>query len=757
MKAQGQDPLEAQLSLTTDLLKSDSDNNYSDDCGNILPSDIMDFVLNTPSMQALGQQPEASSPELLLSDGYGVDVNRRKDILFGDFPQPLPTAEPVESGVTSTISVEESYSLQLGLPSDLSVLTTRSPSVSNQNHSTLVPETSGESTMLSLATDEPEEKAGDKAEVRTSPASEEGGGGGGDSQQGNDDPLTPKHFISSMESDAISGQVSQAMETDNQDVARSSGTPGLPSSPTLSLQGQKYIPVTAVSPGPTPVASTAVQTPSAHLKPAAAPEKLIVVNQRMQPLYVLQTLHNGVTQKLQIAPSVGATGVMTTSPSVLSPMTINTTQPIFPVGGKGILPMSHHPQIHTLTTTNTTQASFQPVIPNTTSGLLIGIPSHDQSQQIIVSEAGHRTDLATTVAMVTSSAPSLSPSPSSVLSSGHGKKRAITRLPRKNKKLPRSRTQPPPLAPSEVTPNMTLINLSAPQITAGISTQSGLVELGTLTTAAATTSHRKIPNIIKRPKPGVMLVPQPVPITSSGQPGILGQDTAHLLPCTVSGLNPNQQVLNVVSVAPSGAGNILGASSVSLSTPGLLSSADIAGSFSNLLFKAAPHNLTIPEQQMVLHPGGPMVSQLTHPVQTSIASSICVLPPQQTLTMSVSKQVDQDGGLHRQTVGRVITDKPPHTLDQSGTAIAGSVGQATGLMAQGSWTTPITLQANQHHVFKSTTNPTTGAPASTASGKGKQKAKRARPTPEKASGKKAKGSLAESPLQNQLPSSSPSG
>ncbi|KAL2085834.1 hypothetical protein ACEWY4_019154 [Coilia grayii] len=735
VKSQGQDPLEAQLSLTTDLLKSDSDNNYSDDCGNILPSDIMDFVLNTPSMQALGQQPESSSPELLLGEGYGVDVNRRKDILFGDFSQPLPSTEPVESGVNSTISVEESYSLQLGLPSDLSVLTTRSPSVSNQNHSTLIPETS-ESTMLSLTTDETGEKAGDKPGVRTSEATEEGGG----DSQGADDQLTPKHFIPGIEGEHISGQVSQVMETDNQDVARSSGTPGLPSSPPLPLQGQKYIPVTAVSPGPTQVASTAVQTPSSHLKPA--PEKLIVVNQRMQPLYVLQTLPNGVTQKIQIAPSVGATGVMSTSPSVLSSMTLNPTQPIFPVGGKSLLPMSHHPQIHTLTT-NTTQASFQPVIPNTTSGLLIGIPSHDQ--QIIVSEAGHRPDLAPTVAMV-SSAPSLSPS-SSVLSSGHGKKRPITRLPRKNKKLPRSRSQPP-LAPSEVTPNMTLINLSSPQITAGISTQSGLVELGTLTTAA-TTSHRKIPNIIKRPKPGVMLVPQPVPISSSAQPGILGQDTsAHLLPCTVSGLNTNQPVLNVVSVPPSGAGNILGASSVSLSTPGLLSSAEITGSFSNLLFKAGPHNLTIPDQQMVLHSGGPMVSQLTHPVQTSIASSICVLPPQQTLSMSVNKQVDQESALHRQTVNRVLADKS-QALDQSG-SIAGSVGPATGLMAQGSWTTPITLQANQHHVFKSIT---TAAP-STTTGKGKQKAKRARSTPEKASGKKPKGSQAESPLLNQTDASS---
>lgn len=567
-----------------------------------------------------------------------------------------------------------------------------------------------------------------------------------------DDQLTPKHFITGMEGEHISGQVSQVIEPDNQDVARTPGTPGLPSSPTLPLQNPKYIPVTAVSPGPSQVASTAVETAPSHLKPTPTTEKLIVVNQRMQPLYVLQTLPNGVTQKIHIAPPVGATGVMTTSPSVLSSMTltasINPTQPIFPAGGKGLVPMPHHPQIHTIA--NTTQASFQPVIPNTTSGLLIGIPSHDP--QIVVSEAGHRTDLVSTVAMV-SSAPSLSPS-TSVLSSG-GKKRPISRIqPRKSKKLPRSRSQPP-LAPSEVAPNMTLINLSSPQITAGISTQSGLVELGTLATAA-TTSHRKMPNIIKRPKPGVMLVPQPMPISSSAQPGILGQDTsAHLLPCTVSGLNPNQPVLNVVSVPPSGAGNIIGAGSVSLSTPGILSSTEI----SNLLLRAGP--TVIPDQQMVLHPGGPMMSQLTHPVQTSIASSICVLPPQQTLSMSVSKQVDQESALHRQQVNRIVADKP-QALDQSGN-VTGTLGPAPGLMAQdptkpvvgvftqGSWTTPITLKPNQQQVFKSTT---TAAAPPTAGGKGKQKAKRIRATPEKASVKKPKGPQAESPLPSRADATS---
>lgn len=161
VKAQGQDSLEAQLSslessrrvhtstpsdknlldtYNTELLKSDSDNNNSDDCGNILPSDIMDFVLkNTPSMQALGESPESSSSELLtLGEGLGLDSNREKDMgLFEVFSQQLPATEPVDSSVSSSISAEEQFELPLELPSDLSVLTTRSPTVPSQNPSRL--------------------------------------------------------------------------------------------------------------------------------------------------------------------------------------------------------------------------------------------------------------------------------------------------------------------------------------------------------------------------------------------------------------------------------------------------------------------------------------------------------------------------------------------------------------------------------------------------------------------------------------------
>eukprot|EP00061_Rhincodon_typus_P017195 g45780.t1 len=130
-------------SFNTDLLKSanDSDNNNSDDCGNILPSDIMDFVLkNTQSMQALGESPESSSSELItLGEGLGLVSNRGKDMgsLFEVFSQPLPSTETVESDVSASIPAEEPFELPLELPSDLSVLTTCSPTVSNQSHSSL--------------------------------------------------------------------------------------------------------------------------------------------------------------------------------------------------------------------------------------------------------------------------------------------------------------------------------------------------------------------------------------------------------------------------------------------------------------------------------------------------------------------------------------------------------------------------------------------------------------------------------------------
>ncbi|XP_041733284.2 histone-lysine N-methyltransferase 2A-like isoform X2 [Coregonus clupeaformis] len=737
--SQGQDPLEAQLSLNTDLLKSDSDNNNSDDCGNILPSDIMEFVLNTPSMQALGQQPEASSSELLsLDEGYGVGVNRRKDILFEDFPQPLASAEHVESGVSTSISVEEPYGLPLELPSDLSVLTTRSPTVNNQNHGGLISEGS-ERTMLSLAaSDETIAAKGgvDKQQSRgavVSPESQQEGSGGSRESQVREGHMTPEQF-----EHINSPSLGQVVEAGNQDLTRSSGTPVLPSSPTLPLQGQKYIPAaSSVSPGPSHVASTAVQTTS-HLKPG--PEKLIVVNQHLQPLYVLQTLPNGVTQKIQITPSVSATGVMDTMTLTTGLTTgITTSQPIFPAGGK----VPHHPQIHTFT--GTTQTGFQPGIPSTTSGLLIGVPSHEP--QILVTEAGRRHDLAPNVTIV-SSATSISTS-SAVLASGHGKKRPISRLQsRKTKKLARSRSQPT-LAPSEVRPNMTLINLSSPQMA-----QSGLVELGTLTTAA-TTSHRKVPNIIKRPKSGIMYfepIQQRMPLPS-GQPGILGHaSSTHLLPCTVSGLNPNQSaVLNMVSMAQaSGPGGLITPGSVSLSTP-VLSSAEITGPISSLLFKASPHNLGLPEQQMLLQSGAPLMSQLCSPVQTSIASSICVLPSHQTISMSVSQQVDPESAAFQRQQHPPNASGQPVALAPSPVPQDSDKGHLVGVLSQSSSsqssrTMPISRSSSeQKQELKSSATAT----SSTGSGKGKQKAKRTRQSPDKASGKKHKGWQAEPPREAQ--------
>uniref|UniRef100_A0AAV2IYU3 [histone H3]-lysine(4) N-methyltransferase n=1 Tax=Knipowitschia caucasica TaxID=637954 RepID=A0AAV2IYU3_KNICA len=237
-QAQSQDPLDAQLSLSTDLLKSDSDNNNSDDCGNILPSDIMEFVLNTPSlsMQTLGQQAESSSSELLLDEGFvGVDVNRRKDILFDDFSQPLSSSESgsgsgVESNVNNSMSVEEPY-LPLELPSDLSVLTTRSPTVSaSQNHTagSLIADPSDRS-MLNLTTDS-ETIRGRKISHKKREENQHNTTSLGN-QDVTEGHMTPEQFIPSP-------AIGQAVETTvNPDVPRAAGTPSLPSSPSISLKG----------------------------------------------------------------------------------------------------------------------------------------------------------------------------------------------------------------------------------------------------------------------------------------------------------------------------------------------------------------------------------------------------------------------------------------------------------------------------------------------------------------------------------------
>lgn len=763
---QNQDPLETQLSLSTDLLKSDSDNNNSDDCGNILPSDIMEFVLNTPSMsmQALGQQTETSSSELLLDESY-VDVNQRKDMLFDDFSQPLPASESggvVESSVSSSMSVEEPY-LPLELPSDLSVLTTRSPTVgAGQNHTGggggLMADSSDRN-MLGLPSDQEAiggDKSGDKKQAGSGPSASENQRAGAAlanrEAQVADGHMTPEQFIPG----SAIGQVAEPPV--NQDVGRRSATPGLPSSPSLP---QKYLPASAVAaaaagspntvPGPGPSQQTQVSSATV-IKPG--PDKLIVVNQQFQPLYVLQTVPNGVTQKLSAA------GIMDgSSQAVLSSMTLtaglntglSTAQPLFPATGKVLGTMPHPSQIHTFT--GATQTSFQTGIPSTTSGLLIGLPTqpHDQSQ-ILVSEAGRPQELGHSVAIV-SSPSSLTSSPS-VLASAPNKKRPISRLqPKKGKKLARSRSQPT-LAPSEVNPsNMTLINLPASQIAASMSGQpGGLVELSPLPA-----SQRKVPNIIKRTKSGGVMYLDPTTllqprISGSGQPGILGHDSStHLLPCTVSGLNPSTSVLNVVSVPSSGAAGLLAPGSVSLSAP-VLSTAEITGPISNLLFKASPHGLGLSDQPVVLQSAGgaPLMSQLGPSVQTSLANSICVLPSQQTISMAVSQQAETDGAggvqlqRHAQPLSRVqpvdpapnatvtLAPDPATPLSHTKGCVVGVFTQ-TSAHCQSSRTTPISRSPEQRRRNSAAT-----AAVSSRTEKHKQKTKRSRHSADLAGAKKMK-------------------
>ncbi|XP_043756487.1 histone-lysine N-methyltransferase 2A isoform X6 [Cervus elaphus] len=672
VKAQGQDSLEAQLSslessrrvhtstpsdknlldtYNTELLKSDSDNNNSDDCGNILPSDIMDFVLkNTPSMQALGESPESSSSELLnLGEGLGLDSNREKDMgLFEVFSQQLPTTEPVDSSVSSSISAEEQFELPLELPSDLSVLTTRSPTVPSQN-----------SSRLAVISD-----SGEKRVTITEKASSEGDSsllspGVDPSPEGH---MTPDHFIQGhMDADHISSPPCGSVEQghgNNQDLTRNSSTPGLqvPVSPTVPIQNQKYAPNSTDSPGPSQISNAAVQTTPPHLKPAT--EKLIVVNQNMQPLYVLQTLPNGVTQKIQLTSSVSsAPSVMETNTSVLGPMgsgltlatglnpNLPASQSLFPPAAKGLLPMPHHQHLHSFPAA--TQSSFPPNISSPPSGLLIGVqPSPDP--QLLVSEASQRTDLSTTVA-----------TPSSGL-----KKRPISRLQtRKNKKLAPS-SAPSNIAPSDVVSNMTLINFTPSQLP----NHPNLLDLGSLNTS----SHRTVPNIIKRSKSGIMyfeqapLLPQSVGGTTAPAAGTatISQDTSHLTTGPVSGLASGSSVLNVVSMqtttAPTSSASVPG--HVALTNPRLLGTPDI-GSISNLLIKASQQSLGIQDQPVALPPSSGMfpplgTSQTPSTGALTATPSICVLPSTQTpgvTAASPSGEAEEHYQLHH--VNQLLASK----------------------------------------------------------------------------------------------------
>ncbi|XP_039743996.1 histone-lysine N-methyltransferase 2A isoform X6 [Pteropus medius] len=656
IKTQGQDSLEAQLSslessrrvhtstpsdknlldtYNTELLKSDSDNNNSDDCGNILPSDIMDFVLkNTPSMQPLGESPESSSSELLnLGEGLGLDSNREKDMgLFEVFSQQLPTTEPVDSSVSSSISAEEQFELPLELPSDLSVLTTRSPTVPSQNPSRLAVISDSAEKRVTITEKSVASSEGDSALL--SP-------GVDPTPEGH---MTPDHFIQGhMDADHISSPPCGSVEQghgNNQDLTRNSSTPGLqvPVSPTVPIQNQKYVPNSTDSPGPSQISNAAVQTTPPHLKPAT--EKLIVVNQNMQPLYVLQTLPNGVTQKIQLTSSVSSTpNVMETNTSVLGPMGsgltlttglnpgLPTSQSLFPPASKGLLPMPHHQHLHSFPAA--TQSSFPPNISSPPSGLLIGVqPPPDP--QLLVSEASQRTDISTTVA-----------TPSSGL-----KKRPISRLQtRKNKKLAPSST-PSNIAPSDVVSNMTLINFTPSQL----ANHPNLLDLGSLNTS----SHRTVPNIIKRSKSGIMyfeqapLLPQSVggPAATAAGTSTISQDTGHLTSGPVSGLASSSSVLNVVSMQTTTAttSNASVPGHVTLTNPRLLGTPDI-GSISNLLIKASQQSLGIQDQPVTLPPSSGVFSQLgtsqTPTASMTAASSICVLPTTQTMGIAAASPSEE--------------------------------------------------------------------------------------------------------------------
>ncbi|XP_036116120.1 histone-lysine N-methyltransferase 2A [Molossus molossus] len=673
VKTQGQDALEAQLSslessrrahtstpsdknlldpYNAELLKPDCDNNNSDDCGNILPSDIMDFVLkNTPSMQALGESPESSSSELLnLGEGLGLDSNREKDMgLFEVFSQQLPPTEPVENSVSSSISAEEQFELPLELPSDLSVLTTRSPTVPSQNPSRLAVISDSAEKRVTITEKSVASSEDDSALLTpgVDPAPE--------------DHMTPDHFIQGhMDADISSppcGSVEQG-HGNNQDLTRNSSTPGLqvPVSPTVPIQNQKYVPNSTDSPGPSQISNAAVQTTPPHLKPPT--EKLIVVNQNMQPLYVLQTLPNGVTQKIQLTSSVSsAPSVMETNTSVLGPMgsgltlttglspSLQTSPSLFPPAGKGLLPMSHHQHLHSFPAA--AQSSFPPNISSSPSGLLIGVqPPPDP--QLLVSEASQRTDLSTTV---------VTPSPGL-------KKRPISRLQtRKNKKLAPSST-PSSIAPSDVVSNMTLINFTP----SPLPSHPSLLDLGSLNAS----SHRTVPNIIKRPKPGLMyfeqapLLPQTVGGTAATAAGAAAgsQDTGHLTSGPVAGLASGSSVLNVVSMqtttAPTSSASVAG--HVTLTSPRLLGAPE-TGSVSNLLITPSQQGLGLQDQPVAVPPSSGIFSQLGSlqtPSTTAMtaAPSICVLPSTQAVGMAAaSPSRDADEHYKLQHVNQLLASK----------------------------------------------------------------------------------------------------
>lgn len=142
------------------------------------------------------------------------------------------------------------------------------------------------------------------------------------------------------------------------------------------------------------------------------------------------------------------------------------------------------------------------------------------------------------------------------------------------------------------------------------------------------------------------------------------------------------------------------------------------------------------------------MSQLGSSVQTSIASSICVLPSQQTISMAVSQQGDSEGSnVHLQHQSQAINrahtvDSAPNTTVTLTPATANSLnptkGRVVGVFtqtathSQSSRTTP--SRSSEQRSSNSTT---------AAAEKGKPKTKRSRQNTESSSGKKLKASQAE--------------
>ncbi|XP_063797869.1 histone-lysine N-methyltransferase 2A [Pseudophryne corroboree] len=678
-----QDSLETQLSMDTsrrshggsdkslldtfnsELLKSDSDNNNSDDCGNILPIDIMDFVLkNTPSMQALGESPESSSSELLtLGDGLGLDSNRGKDMgLFEVFSQQLPSSEPVDGAVPSNMSAEEQFELPLELPSDLSVLTTRSPALPSQNHGRLsvIPESQlsspSDRSLLSLPTPDAGEKRVTVTEKTVTPGEGDSAllASSVDQAEGH---MTPDRYIPHVDSEHISSPpCAQVDHAGGQELARNSGTPNLqvPVSPTVPIQTQKYIQSNSESPGPSQLPSAAIQSTPHH---KSTTDNLVVLNQNMQPLYVLQTLPNGVTQKIQLTPSVSSgSSRMDGDVPVLGPMggglTLATTlnpslTSSFPPASKGLLPVSHHPHLQPFPAAP--QAAFLPGLTNQPSGLLIGVQPSPEAQ-LLVSESGQ--------------SGTSNPPPS-----GMAKKRQISRLhTKKNKKLA------PSVAPAlrhapEMVSNMTLINFTTPQLSGSLSNHPSLIDLGSLGNSAA---HRSIPNIIKRSKSGVMyfdqtpLLPQSVGTTNSvgTAPSVIGLDTGHLTG-QVPAIAAGSPVLNVVSMQTTAATPPV-TGHVTLTSPGILGPSEL-GSIGNFLIKTSSQSLSVQDNHVTLSSGPGIFSQSSTTATVATTSSICVVPTSKPVSMTLSQTLnDPDCSFPiAHQMNRLLSSRPPILPDSA--------------------------------------------------------------------------------------------